>query len=166
MILHIYTIIHTLMSFVAIFTGFVVLFGLFAGQRLDGWTKWFLITAVATTVTGFFFPFHSLTPAFKLGIISSIVLVITIIARYPKHLTGAWRWIYAIGAVISRYFNVFVAIVQSFEKIPALHAMAPTQTEPPFKLTQLVVLGLFVLLGTVAAIRFRPALHPQAVIGG
>jgi MFS family permease len=112
------------------------------------------------------FPFHGLTPAFKLGIISSIVLVITIIARYPKHLTGAWRWIYAIGAVISLYFNVFVAIVQSFEKIPALHAMAPTQTEPPFKLTQLVVLGLFVLLGTVAAIRFRPALHPQAVIGG
>ena len=131
MILHIYAIIHTLMSFVAIFTGFVVLFGLLAGQRLDGWTKWFLITAVATTVTGFFFPFHSLTPAFKLGIISSIVLVITIIARYPKPLTGAWRWIYAIGAVISLYFNVFVAIVQSFEKIPALHAMAPTQTEPP-----------------------------------
>ena len=156
MILQIYTIIHTLISLVAIFTGFVVLFGLLAGQRLDGWTKWFLITAVATTVTGFFFPFHGLTPAFKLGIISAFVLVITIYARYPRQFAGAWRWIYVVGAVISLYFNVFVLVVQSFEKVSALHAMAPTQTEPPFKLTQLVVLGLFVLIGIVAAIRFRP----------
>jgi len=157
MILHIYTIIHTLLSLVAIFTGFAVLFGLLAGNRLDGWTKWFLITAVATTATGFFFPFHGITPGIKLGIISLIVLVVTIYAHYAKHLAGAWRWIYAIGAVLTLYFNVFVAIVQSFEKIPALHAMAPTQTEQPFKLTQLSVLGLFVVLGFVAAIRFRPA---------
>jgi hypothetical protein len=163
MIRHLYTLIHTLISFIAIFTGFVVLFGLLAGQRLDGWTKWFLITAVATTVTGFFFPFHGLTPAFKLGIISSIVLVITIIARYPKHLTGAWRWIYAISAVMSLYFNVFVAIVQSFEKIPALYAMAPTQTEQPFKLTQLVILALFVILGIAAVIRFRPEAAPRGL---
>src|SRR5713101_1345426 len=156
MILQIYTIVHTLISLVAIFTGFVVLFGLLAGNRLDGWTKWFLITAVATTVTGFFFPFHGLTPAFKLGIISAFVLAITIYARYPRKLAGAWRWIYVIGAVISLYFNVFVLVVQSFEKIPALHAMAPTQTEPPFKLTQLVVLALFALLTIIAAIRFRP----------
>jgi hypothetical protein len=107
-------------------------------------------------LTGFFFPFRGLTPAFKPGIISSIVLVITIIARYAKHLTGTWRWIYAIGAVISLYFNVFVAIVQSFEKIPALHAMAPTQTEQPFKLTQLVILALFVILGIAGVIRFHP----------
>ena len=156
MILHIYTIIHTLISLIAIFTGFVVLFGLFAGNRVDGWTKWFLITAVATTVTGFFFPFHGMTPAIKLGIISSVVLVVTIYARYAKHLAGAWRWIYAVGAVLTLYFNVFVGIVQSFEKIPALNAMAPTQTEQPFQLTQLSVLGLFVVLGFVAAIRFRP----------
>ena len=156
MILHIYTIIHTLISLVAIFTGFVVLFGLLAGNRVDGWTKWFLITAVATTVTGFFFPFHGMTPAIKLGIISSVVLVVTIYARYAKHLAGAWRWIYAVGAVLTLYFNVFVGIVQSFEKIPALNAMAPTQTEQPFQLTQLSVLGLFVVLGFVAAIRFRP----------
>ncbi len=140
MILHIYTIIHTLISLVAIFTGFVVLFGLLAGNRPDGWTKWFLI----------------FTPAIKLGIISSVVLVVTIYARYGKRLTGAWRWIYALGAVLSLYFNVFVGIVQSFEKIPALNAMAPTQTEQPFKLTQLSVLVLFVVLGFVAAIRFRP----------
>jgi hypothetical protein len=156
MILHTYTIIHTLISLVAIFTGFIVLFGLLAGNRLPGWTKWFLITAVATTVTGFFFPFHGITPAIKLGIISLVVLVVTIYARYAKHLAGSWRWIYAVGAVLTLYFNVFVGIVQSFEKIPALNAMAPTQTEQPFKLTQLSVLGLFIVLGFIAAIRFRP----------
>ena len=155
MILQIYTIIHTLISLVAILTGFAVLFGLLTGNRIDGWTKWFLISAVATTVTGFFFPFHGITPAIKLGIISSVVLVITIYARYAKHLAGAWRWIYVVGASVTLYFNVFVGIVQSFEKIPALKAMAPTQSEPPFKLTQLVVLALFVILTLVAVIRFR-----------
>jgi hypothetical protein len=156
MILQIYTIVHTLISLVAIFTGVVAVFGMLASSRLDGWTKWFLITAVATTVTGFFFPFHGFTPAIGLGIISLPFLALTLFARYPKHLSGAWRWIYVIGAVICLYFNLFVAVVQSFEKIPALHAMAPTQTEPPFKHTQLVVLALFILLGIVAVIRFRP----------
>ena len=156
MILQIYTIIHTLISLIAIFTGIVVVFGMLAGAQLNGWTKWFLITAVATTVTGFFFPFHGFTPAIGLGIISLPFLALTIYARYPKRLGGAWRWIYAIGAVICLYFNLFVLVVQLFEKVPALHAMAPTQTERPFKLTQLVVLALFVLLGIVAGIRFRP----------
>jgi len=108
---------------------------LLAGKSVDGWTKWFLITAVATTLTGFFFPFHGITPAIKLGIISSGVLVVTIYARYAKHLAGAWRWIYVVGAVLTLYFNVFVGIVQSFEKIPALNALAPTQTEPLFTFT-------------------------------
>src|SRR5437763_9297786 len=166
MILRAYTIIHTLISLVAIFTGFVVVFGLLAGNRLDGWTRWFLITAVATTVTGFFFPFHGFTPAIGLGIISLPFLALTIYARYSKRLGGAWRWIYAIGAVICLYFNLFVLVVQAFEKIPVLHAIAPTQTEPPFKLTQLVVLTLFVLLGIVEAIRFRPDSHLHASIGG
>jgi hypothetical protein len=156
MILQIYTIIHTLISLVAIFTGVFVLFGLLSDKRFDGWTKWFLITAVATTVTGFFFPFHGFTPAIGLGLISLPILALTIYARYPKNLAGAWRLIYVLGAVISLYFNVFVGVVQSFEKIPALHAMAPTQTEQPFKLTQLIVLSLFVILAIVAAIRFRP----------
>src|SRR6266487_6571398 len=156
MILHIYTIIHTLISLLAIFTGFVVLFGLLSGKRLDDWTKWFLVTAVATTVTGFFFPFHGFTPAIGLGLISLPVLALTIYARYAKNVAGVWRWIYVIGACLALYFNVFVGIVQSFEKIPALKAMAPTQSEPPFKLTQLVVLGLFVVLTLVASIRFRP----------
>ena len=156
MILHVYTTVHTLISLVGIFTGFVVLFGLLAGKRLDGWTKWFLITTVLTSVTGFFFPFHGFTPAIALGIISLIVLAVAIFARYPRQLAGHWRWIYVVTAVIALYFNVFVLVVQTFEKIPALHALAPTQTEPPFKLTQLVVLAIFVLLGIIAAIRFRP----------
>src|SRR5882724_11843285 len=156
MLLQIYTVVHTLISLVAIFTGTVGLFGMLAGKRLDNWTKWFLITAVATTMTGFFFPFHGFTPAIGLGIISLPFLAVTIFARYAKHLAGAWRWIFVIGAVICLYFNLFVAVVQSFEKIPGLHALAPTQTEPPFKLTQLVVLLVSVLLAIVAAIRFRP----------
>ena len=162
MILHVYTIIHTLISLAAIFTGLIVLFGMLAGKRLDGWTKWFLVTAVATTVTGFFFPFHGFTPAIALGIISLPVLALAIYARYSRDLAGHWRWIYVVSAVTTLYFNVFVAIVQSFEKIPALKAMAPTQTEPPFKLTQLVALALFVLLAIIAAIRFRP--EPTAAV--
>jgi len=162
MILQIYTIIHTLISLVAIFTGLVVVLGMLAGNRLDGWTKWFLSTAVATTITGFFFPFHGFTPAIGLGIISLPFLALTIFARYPKHLAGAWRWIYVIGAVICLYFNLFVLVVQVFEKIPALHALAPTQSEPPFKLTQLVVLIVSILLGIVAVVRFHPELARAA----
>jgi hypothetical protein len=156
MILHIYTIIHTLISLIAIFTGLVVVFGLLGGNRVDGWTKWFLITAVLTTVTGFFFPFHGFTPAIGLGIISLPFLALTIYARYSKQLAGAWRWIYIVGAITCLYFNLFVLVVQSFEKIPALHAFAPTQTESPFKVTQLIVLTVSALLCIVALIRFRP----------
>src|SRR6058998_1331826 len=156
MILLIYTIVHTVISLIAIFTGIAVLFGMLAGKRLDSWTKWFLITAVATTITGFFFPFHGFTPAIGLGIISLPFLALTISARYAKHLAGSWRWIYVIGAVICLYFNLFVAVVQAFEKIPALHALAPTQTEPPFKLTQLIVLLVSALLAIIATIRFHP----------
>ncbi len=146
-----------LLAFIAaIFTGIVVVFGMIADKRLDSWTKWFLTTAVLTTVTGFFFPFHGFTPAIGLGIISLPFLALTIYARYPKHLAGAWRWIYAIGAVICLYFNLFVLVVQLFEKVPALHAMAPTQTESPFKLTQVCVLVVSVVLAIIAVIRFHP----------
>src|SRR5438046_9390493 len=120
MILQIYTIIHTLISLIAIFTRIVVVFGMLAGAQLNGWTKWFLITAVATTLTGFFFPFHGFTPAIGLGIISLPFLALTIYARYSKRLGGAWRWIYAIGAVICRYFKWFVLLVYLFDKLQAL----------------------------------------------
>ena len=156
MILQIYTVIHTLISLIAIFTGLIVVFGMIGGKRLDGWTKWFLITAVLTTATGFFFPFHGVTPAIILGLITVPVLAITIYARYSRQLAGAWRWIYVVGAVMSLYFNLFVLVVQLFEKVPALHAIAPTQTESPFKLTQLIVLVLSVVLASIAVVRFHP----------
>jgi len=156
MILHIYTIVHVLISLAGIFTGLVVLLGLLAGKRLDCWTKWFLITTVATSVTGFGFPLHHFGAPHVVGIISLLLLAITIYARYPRQLVGAWRWIYVVGAMIALYLNVFVGIVQAFQKIPALNTLAPTQTEPPFQLTQLVTLVLFAVLTIVAAIRFRP----------
>lgn len=163
MILHVYTVFHVIISLVGIVTGFVVLFGLLAGKRLDGWTKWFLITTVATSVTGFFFPFHGFTPAYAVGGISLVVLGLAIFARYRQHLAGAWRLIYVIGAMIALYLNVFVLIVQSFLKIPALHALAPTQTEPAFQRTQLIVLVLFFVLTIVAIVRFR--INPPARAG-
>jgi hypothetical protein len=166
MILRIYTIIHVIISLIGIFTGFVVLFGLLMGKRLDGWTKWFLITTVLTSVTGFFFPFHGFTPAIALGIMSLFVLAIAIYARYSKHLAGAWRWIYIVSALLALYFNVFVGIVQTFQKVPALKAIAPTQTEPPFAITQLIALGLFVVLTIIGIVRFRIEPPPRAAIGG
>ena len=155
MILYIYTVIHVLISLIGIFTGLIVLAGMLAGKRLDGWSKWFLTTTILTSMTGFFFPFHGFTPAIGLGILSLLVLAVAIYARYPRQLAGAWRWIYVVTAVIALYFNVFVCVVQSFEKITALHALAPTQTEQPFKLTQLFVLAIFVVLAIAATIRFR-----------
>ena len=156
MILQIYTIIHTLISLVAILTGIVALFGMLSGRRLDGWTKWFLTTTVLTSVTGFFFPFHGFTPAIAVGIISLVMLAIAIFARYSRQMAGVWRWIYIVTAVIALYFNVFVLVVQAFLKIPTLHALAPTQTESPFKLTQLVVLIGSALLCIIALVRFHP----------
>ena len=166
MFLHLFTIAHVAISLLAILAGFVVLFGLLTVNRLDGWTKWFLILAAATLVTGFLFPFHGFTPAFKLGIIATVVLAITIFARYAKHLGGAWRWVYVIGALVSLYLNVFVGIVQSFQKFPALHALAPHQTEPAFVGTQLGALLLFVTLIIAGIIRFRLDPPPRAAIGG
>ena len=156
MILEIYTIVHVLISLVGIFSGIVVLFGLLSGNRLDGWTKLFLITTVATSVTGYGFPVHRLMPSHVVGFISLVVLAIAIFARYRRHLAGVWRWIYVVTAMIALYLNVFVGIVQAFEKVPALKALAPTQTEPPFARTQLAVLALFILLSIIAALRFRP----------
>jgi len=150
------TLIHVAISLVAIVSGFVVLFGMLAGKRLDGWTPIFLTTTVLTSVTGFFFPRHHIMPSHIIGIISLAVLAAAIYALYIQHLVGAWRKTYVITGVIALYLNVFVLIVQLFLKIPALKALAPTQAEPPFKVTQLVVLVLFVVLGIFATIRFQP----------
>jgi hypothetical protein len=150
-----FTFIHVVISLLGILSGLVVLFGLIAGKRLDGWTALFLITTVATSVTGFMFPFHKLLPSHVVGVISLVVLAIAILARYSRHLAGGWRRTYVISSVIALYLNVFVLVVQLFEKVPALNAMAPTQSEPPFKITQVVVMAIFVVLGIFAAKGFR-----------
>jgi hypothetical protein len=155
MILQTYTFIHVLISLVGIASGFVVAFGLIAAKRLGRWTKWFLWTTALTDITGFFFPFHGFKPSYVVGLLSLIVLAIAYAARYSKKLAGGWRTTYVISAVIGLYLNTFVLIVQSFLKIPALHMLAPTQTEPAFKTTQLVVLAAFIVLGIAAAIGFR-----------
>ena len=155
MVLTIYTLIHVALSLSGIMTGVVVLLGLLTGKRFDTWTPLFLATTAATSVTGFFFPFHGLTPAIVTGIISLIFLSVAAFARYARRLAHAWRQSYVISAVIVLYLNVFVLIVQAFQKIAALKAFAPTQTEPSFKFVQITVLAVFVFLTIVAAIRFR-----------
>jgi hypothetical protein len=156
------TFVHVLLSLIGIFSGFVVAFGLLRAKRLDGWTALFLATTVATSVTGFLFPFHKFLPSHGVGIVSLVVLSIAILARYVRRLAGAWRRTYVITAVIALYFNLFVLIAQAFMKVPALKAMAPTQSEPPFVAAQLVALALFVVLGIFAASRFRNAPVPAA----
>lgn len=151
-----FTFAHVVLSLVGIVAGLVVVAGMFAGQRRDGWTLLFLVTTVATNATGFGFPFFRLLPSHVIGIVSLIVLAVVIVARYVRHLAGAWRWIYASGAVLALYLNVFVLVVQLFRRIPALSDLARTQSEPPFQVAQLAVLLLFVWLGIRAVKRFRP----------
>ena len=150
-----FTFVHVLLSLIGIFSGFIVMFGLLVAKPLDGWTAVFLATTVLTSVTGFFFPYHGFLPSHAIGIFSLILLAIAVFARYGRHLAGPWRRTYVITAMMSLYLNVFVLIVQLFRKVPALSAMAPTQSEPPFKITQLVVLAIFVVLTVATAIRFH-----------
>ena len=150
-----FTKLHVVISLIGILTGLVVMIGLLVGLKLKRWTTVFLISTVATSVTGFFFPFHGVTPAIVVGIISLVLLAGAIVAQYARHLAGHWCWIYVVCAMIALYLNVFVLVVQLFQKVPALKTLAPTQSEPPFAVTQLVVLALFVLLTIIAAIRFR-----------
>jgi hypothetical protein len=150
-----FTLIHVAISLLGIGAGFIVMYGLLTGRRLGGWTALFLASTVATSVTGFGFPRTHFGPPHWIGVISLVVLTVAIIARYVRHLVGAWRWLYVICAVLAFYLNVFVGVVQAFQKVSFLKALAPTQSEPPFLLTQLVVLALFVALAIVAAIRFR-----------
>lgn len=149
-----FTIVHVVLSLVGIFTGLVAMFGLVAGRRLDGWTVIFLATTVATSVTGFGFPFDHLLPSHKVGIVSLLVLPVAIAARYAFHLAGGWRRVYVIAAAVALYLNIFVLVVQAFLKVPALKAIAPTQKEPPFAVAQVVVLALFGILAVLATKRF------------
>jgi hypothetical protein len=150
-----FTAFHVALSLIGIGSGLVVLLGLIANRLYPLLTGLFLLTTVATSVTGFMFPFHGITPGIKLGILSMVALAVALAALYLFHLTGIWRGIFAISATIAVYFNVFVLIVQSFEKVPALHALAPTHSEPPFKIAQLVALLVFVVLTVFAVKNFR-----------
>jgi hypothetical protein len=152
-----FTLLHVAISLVGIFTGFAVTLGLLKSQRMDATTAIFLVTTAATSVTGFLFPVHHIMPSHVVGIISIIALSVTAYARYQRGLTGAWRRVYAAGAVFSFYLNFFVLVAQAFAKIPALTALAPTQSEPPFAIAQGVVLIAFAVVGVMAIIRFRPA---------
>ena len=151
-----FTFFHVLLSLIGIFSGFMAVFGMIAGKRLDGWTALFLVTTALTSITGFFFPFHKLLPSHILGIVSLAVLALAFPARYLLHLAGAWRKVYAVTASLALYLNVFVLVVQLFLKVPSLHALAPTGSEPPFLISQVVVMALFIVLTIAAAIKFRP----------
>lgn len=150
-----FTALHVAISLAAIASGFVVLFGMIANRRLDGWTAFFLATTVLTSATGFGFPIKGMTPGIALGIISLVVLAAAVYARYLRRLAGSWSKVYVIGSLFAFYLNFVVLIVQSFQKVAPLHAMAPNQNEPPFLAAQFVSMAAFIVLGTLTVRRFR-----------
>jgi hypothetical protein len=151
-----FTTVHTIISLIAIVAGLIVLFGLLRGTNSAAWTALFLLTTVLTSVTGFMFPRTAVTPAQIVGGLSLVVLVLAILAFYLFHLKGAWRWIYVVTATSALYLNVFVLVVQSFQKLSFLHPLAPTQSEPPFLIAQTLVLVLFIVAGFLGVRRFHP----------
>ncbi|HWA94303.1 MAG TPA: hypothetical protein VG844_06845 [Terracidiphilus sp.] len=145
-----FTLVHVVLSLIGIGTGFIAIFGLFSGRVLRGWTGLFLWTTVLTSVTGFLFPFHGVTPGIVLGVLSMIVLLPALFLVYGGSLSGGGRQVYAVCATLAEYFNVFVLFAQLFAKVPVLKAIAPTQSSPAFVTTQLVVLIVFIWLGVKA----------------
>ncbi len=151
-----FTILHVVISLLAIASGLLVVVGMLRGHRMPGWTAFFLVTTLLTTVTGFMFPITAFTPALGTGVVSMLVLAVAFFSLYAKKLHGAWRAAYVVGAVAALYLNVFVLVVQTFLKVPFVNALAPTQAEPPFLVAQSIVLAVFVGLGILATMRFRP----------
>jgi hypothetical protein len=152
-----FILVHVLISLVGIGSGFIVVYGLLTGKRLDGWTATFLATTILTSVTGFLFPVEHILPSHIVGVISLVVLAAALLARYARHMQHSWRTTYVVCAIVALYLNVFVAVVQSFLKIPPVHALAPTQKEPPFLVAQLAVMAIFVAIGILAVKKFRVA---------
>jgi hypothetical protein len=152
--LAIFTLFHVALSLVGIFTGFIVMSGFFASKNLARWSTVFLSTTLATSVTGYFFPFHGILPSHIVGLISIIVLIIAIITRGRLDSAGGRRT-YVITSMIAQYLNSFVLIAQLFQKVPALKALAPTQSEPPFGITQGLVLVVFIVLTIMSARKFH-----------
>jgi hypothetical protein len=148
---------HVLLSLIGIVSGIVVVVGMLSANRLPAMTAIFLVTTVATSVTGFMFHFESFGPPEIVGAISLAVLAVAIVALYAYKLAGSWRWAYVASAAFALYLNAFVGVVQTFQKVPFFHALAPTQKEPPFAVAQIIVLIAFIALGIAAAKRFHPA---------
>jgi hypothetical protein len=147
---------HVILSLIGIASGLVVLAGLLTGRRFPLLTGLFLATTILTSVTGFPLPPFGFDPPRVVGILSLILLAGAVLGLYVFNLSGAWRWVYVVTAVAALYLNVFVAVVQSFQKLSFLNPLAPTQSEPPFIIAQLVVLAIFIGLGILAVFRFRP----------
>jgi hypothetical protein len=148
-----FTLLHVAISLIAIAAGLLVLVAMIGGRDFKAVTALFLVTTALTSLTGFLFPFKGVTPGIVIGILSLISLALAWAA-----LRRGWHGTYVITAVLALYFNVFVLIVQSFEKVPSLHVLAPTQTETPFKVAQLFTLVFFVVLTTLAFRRQREAI--------
>jgi hypothetical protein len=151
-----FTVLHVAISMIAIFAGFIVVGGMFSNAGLAGWTAFFLLMTILTNVTGFLFPFTTFTPALGVGILSSLLLIVALVALYGFRLDGRWRAVYVITALLGLYFNVFVLIVQSFQKVSFLQPLAPKGSEPPFAIAQGAALVAFLLLGWMALTTFHP----------
>jgi hypothetical protein len=157
-----FTILHVIITLVAIGSGLVVVGGMLASHKLPVTTALFLVTTALTSLTGFLFPIHGFTPALGVGVLACVILAVALFALYKERLAGAWRPVYVITAIASLYLNVFVLFVQSFAKVSALNALAPTQSEPPFKITQAAVLVIFILITVIAVVKFRPGTAVRA----
>ncbi|KIZ40226.1 MULTISPECIES: hypothetical protein [Rhodopseudomonas] len=152
-----FTLVHVLISLVAIAAGLIAMVGLLTSNPLRGWTALFLLLTILTSITGFFFPFATLLPSHIVGIISLVLLCAALVALYVRHLAGFWRRVYIVTAILALYLNVFVLIVQAFQKVGPLQTLAPTQTEPPFLVAQGAALVVFGLAIIIALRRFHPA---------
>jgi hypothetical protein len=155
-----FTMVHVIISLIAIASGFIVMFGMLGGKWMPGLTAIFLLFTILTSATGFLFPFTELLPSHMVGILSLVLLAIACLALYAMKLAGPWRWIYVLTALVSLYLNVFVLVIQAFLKVPALHALAPSvpPSEPPFAVVQGVVLVFFAVVIIGVWRRFRPAM--------
>jgi hypothetical protein len=147
---------HTIISFVAIFAGIVVVARVLAGSLPAVWTEVFLATAVITSATGFLFPFTQLLPSHIVGGIALLVLAGALLAQYLFHFAGPWRAVYAVGLVASLYLLLFVLVAQAFNKIAVLNRLAPTQSEAPFAIAQVILLAVMVWIGLKVLRAFQP----------
>jgi hypothetical protein len=150
-----FTLLHVLISLVGIVSGLIVVRGMLKNQRWAFWTAIFLLFTVLTSLTGFPIPPFGIDPPRIIGFLSLVLLAIAILGYYGFHRQGAWRWIYVVTSVAALYLNVFVFIIQSFQKIPVLQPLAPTQSEPPFVVVQVLVLILFIGLGFLSVRRLQ-----------